>query len=278
MWAGPGCTYAPAVSSPRSASGPSPAVVDEAPRLVRLNVIVGLAHLAQAALILILAKAASLPVNLRYMAGPPGAGKYGGPAQLFNLRIDLAVAAFLLLAAADHLTVVSPRVRPWYLANVARGVNPARWWEYSVSASIMVVLIAMLAGVTDAVALIALFGVNAAMILFGLAMERANAGRDTVDWRPFIYGCIAGAVPWIAIGVQLAVSQANTRGVPGFVFAIFLTLFLLFNCFAVNMWLQYRGRGRWADPVFAERVYLILSLVAKSALAWQVYAGVLAGS
>jgi hypothetical protein len=35
--------------------------------------------------------------------------------------------------------------------------------------------------------------------------------------------------------------------------------------------------SRWANPAFAERVYLILSLVAKSALAWQVYAGALAG-
>ena len=112
----------------------SPPVASAAPRLVRLNVIVGVAHLAQAVLILVLAKAASLPVNVRYMTGPPEAGRYGGPAQLFNLRIDLAVAAFLLLAAADHLIVVSPRLRPWSVANVSRGVNPARWWEYSVRA------------------------------------------------------------------------------------------------------------------------------------------------
>ena len=263
-------------SAPTSAGPPLPA--GDARRLVRLNVIVGLLHLLQAALILFLAKPASLPVNVRYMTGPPGAGKYGGPANLFDLRIDLAVAAFLLLAAIDHLFVVSPRARPWYLRNVARGINPARWWEYSISASIMVVLIAMLAGITEATALLALFGVNASMILFGLVMERVNIGREPVDWRPFIYGCVAGAVPWVVIGLQLGVSQANTHGVPGFVFAIFLTLFLLFNTFAVNMWLQYRGRGRWADPAFAERVYLILSLVAKSALAWQVYAGALAGS
>ena len=107
-------------------------------------------------------------------------------------------------------------------------------------------------------------------------MERANFGREQVDWRPFSYGCLAGAVPWIAIALQLGVSQDNTASVPGFVIAIFITLFLLFNTFAVNMWLQYRGRGRWAAPAHAERVYLALSLVAKSALAWQVYAGALA--
>ena len=141
----------------------------------------------------------------------------------------------------------------------------------------MVVLIAMLAGVSELVALIALFGANAAMILFGLVQEQVNAGRDEVDWRPFAYGCVIGAVPWIAIAAQLVVATTEGDGVPGFVVAIFITLFVLFNTFAVNMWLQYRGRGRWADPVFAERVYLFLSLVAKSALAWQVYAGALAG-
>ena len=104
-----------------------------------------------------------------------------------------------------------------------------------------------------------------------------NVGRDEVDWRPFIYGCVIGAVPWIAITAQLIISTADGNGVPGFVVAIFITLFLLFNTFAVNMWLQYRRRGRWVDPAFAERIYLILSLVAKSALAWQVYGGALAG-
>ena len=246
--------------------------------LVRLNLIVGLAHLAQAALILVLAVPASLPVDVSYLTGPPGAGEYGGPAALFDLRVDLAVAAFLLLAAVNHLGVILPRARRWYLGNVERGVNPARWWEYSISASLMIVLIAMLAGVSSAPALLAIFGVNASMILFGLAMERANAGREEVDWHPFIYGCIAGAVAWIAIAIQLAVGQDQTGTVPGFVFVIFVSLFALFNTFALNMWLQYRGRGRWADPAFAERVYLILSLVAKTALAWQVYAGVLAGS
>jgi len=67
------------------------------------------------------------------------------------------------------------------------------------------------------------------------------------------------------------------HGVPGVVVAIFITLFLLSNTFAVNTWLQCRRRCRWVDPAFAERIQLILSLVAKIALAWEVYAGALAG-
>jgi len=43
------------------------------------------------------------------------------------------------------------------------------------------------------------------------------------------------------------------------------------------MWLQYRRIGRWRTYAFGETVYITLSLVAKSALAWQVFAGTLAG-
>jgi hypothetical protein len=54
-----------------------------------------------------------------------------------------------------------------------------------------------------------------------------------------------------------------------------VSLFVFFNGFALNQWLQYRRTGRWADYLVGERVYVILSLTAKSALAWQVFANVL---
>ena len=259
----------------------APAAVEEKQdrSLLRLNVIVGLAHLAQAIAIVAISKPARLPVNLNYMTGPPGASAPAVTTDVFTLRVDLAVALFLLLAAIDHLAVASPPVRGWYLRNVRRGINPARWWEYSISASVMVVLIALLTGISEITALVAIFGANAGMILFGLVMEYVNVDREKVDWRPFVYGCIVGAVPWIAIALQLGIAGSEADGeAPVFVYVIFATLFVLFNLFALNMWLQYRKIGRWADPVFAEKAYLWLSLIAKSALAWQVYFGALAGS
>ncbi|MEO2105686.1 MAG: hypothetical protein ABGZ36_08610, partial [Actinomycetota bacterium] len=56
---------------------------------------------------------------------------------------------------------------------------------------------------------------------------------------------------------------------------IFVSLFVFFNCFAVNQWLQYRQIGRWRDYLFGERVYVWLSITAKSVLAWQVFANTL---
>jgi hypothetical protein len=63
---------------------------------------------------------------------------------------------------------------------------------------------------------------------------------------------------------------------PNFVYGIFVSIFVFFNCFALNQWLQYKRVGKWADYLFGERVYLILSLTAKSALAWQIFGNTLA--
>ncbi len=245
-------------------------------RLHRLNLIATVFFAVQVVVILALAQPAKLPVLGSFLLDAPGSGEYGS-SDLFDLRIDWMVGLFLLLAAVDHFAV-GTFGRSWYEKNVTRGINPARWWEYSISASIMVVLIAMLAGASDIVALLMMFGANAAMILFGLVMERSNLGKRKVDWSPFVWGCVIGAVPWIGIAIQLALSQDNGDGVPGFVYGIFVSLFILFNTFAVNMWLGYRGKGRWKDPLFVELAYLILSFTAKTVLAWQVYAGSLAGT
>lgn len=244
--------------------------------LTQLNLGVGLVHAAQAVAILLLAGDAALPVTAEYLQGPPTAGDRGS-AEPFELPFGPAVAAFLLLAAIDHFAVASRWGRDWYTRNLEREINPARWWEYSLSASLMVVLIAMLSGITEAAALIAIFGANAAMILFGLAMERVNGPGRPVEWSPFVYGCVAGAFPWLAIGLTIGVAEGEGSEVPGFVIAIFVSLLLLFFSFAVNMWLQYRRRGRWRQYLFGERAFIVLSLIAKSALAWQVFGGVLAG-
>lgn len=251
------------------------ATTDRLRNLHRWNIGVGLIHLLQGVAVLALANDFSIDVTGTVQEGPPGTDMTSDVV-FFPMPYGIVIALFLFLAAADHLATATPLVRARYERGLRRGINPFRWAEYSLSASIMVVLIAMLPGITNLYALMGLFGANAAMIWFGWLMERINGDRDRVDWWPFVAGCLVGAVPWIAITTAIVASSTEGDGVPGFVYGIFVSLFVLFNCFAVNQWLQYRGRGRFADYLFGEKVYLVLSLVAKSALAWQVFAGTLA--
>jgi len=200
------------------------------------------------------------------------------PAQraLFDLPIGPAVALFFLLSAVAHFVVAFP-ARRWYERSLARGQNPARWIEYALSSSVMIVVIATLSGIQEIGTLVAIFGINAAMNLFGWSMEAANEGRTRTQWLHYVFGCIAGAVPWIVITIALwtAATEPGAAPIPGFVIAIFVTLFISFNVFAINMVLQYRKVGRWSDYLYGERAYMLFSLVAKTLLAWQVFAGTL---
>jgi hypothetical protein len=255
--------------SERTASSPEPAAGAEYRRLRTWNASLAGVHAIQALLILALSNGFTLPITISFLEGPPGTSTTTDT--VYDLPIGPVVAAFLLLAAVDHGLMAAPRIHRWYEANLRVERNPARWWEYSLSASLMIVLIAMYTGISDLAALIAIFGVNVAMILFGLSMEYTNPPGGPVDWRPFLYGCVAGAVPWIAIAIQIGYSQAQTGSVPEFVFGIFASLLVLFMSFAVNMALQYRRRGPWRSYLFGERAYLVLSLTAKSLLAWQIF-------
>ena len=195
---------------------------------------------------------------------------------LFDLPIGPAVALFFLLSALAHFTVAVP-ARAWYERHLARGQNPARWIEYAFSSSVMIVVIASLTGIREIGTLVAVFGVNAAMILFGWSMEAANEGRQRIQWLHYVFGCIAGATPWVVIGIALltGITAPGAAPIPGFVIAIYISLFISFNVFAINMVLQYARIGPWRDYLVGERAYMLFSLIAKSLLAWQVFAGTL---
>jgi hypothetical protein len=228
-------------------------------------------HAAQALAILALAGTFAITVTSNYPQGPPGT-RLGTPEPLFDVRIGAAVALFLALAAVDHL-VTATFGRRLYEADLGRGINRFRWVEYSFSATIMVLLIAAYSGITDITAIVAIIGANVAMILFGWLQERMNPpGRTSTSMLPFWFGTLVGITPWIAIGINLA----GAPEVPGFVFGILVVQAVFFFSFGLNQWLQYRGLGRWSDYAYGEKVYLVLSLAAKSALAWQIYGGSLA--
>lgn len=242
-------------------------------RIRRLNVVAAVLHATQALAVLLLANDFALPVVARYMTGPPGSG-LSETATAGELRTAWVVAAFLALSAAAHLLVAGP-LRAKYEGWLEQRMNPARWVEYSLSSTLMVIVILQLCGIDDLAALIAAAGANIAMILFGWLQEKYEQPR--AGMLPFWFGCIAGAAPWVAVLVYLFSPGADTAGPPGFVYGIIVSLFLFFNCFAVNQWLQYRAVGRWREYLYGERAYLVLSLAAKSALAWQVFGGTLAG-
>jgi hypothetical protein len=247
-------------------------------KLRLFNSVMGVIHLVQAVLMIFLSNELSLPVTSSFLNYFPDINKLRPVTQtLFNLRIGYALAAFLLISALAHFFISSPWIFGWYARNLKNKINYIRWFEYAFSASLMIVVIAMLSGIFDIVSLLGLFIITALMNLFGLLMEQQKWDTTRINWSPFYIGCAAGVVPWIGISIYFF-GSASTGQMPLFVYFIMVSIFILFFSFALNMFFQYKKWGPWHDYLFGERVYILLSLVAKSALAWQVFFGTLTRS
>ncbi|MBN2599495.1 MAG: heliorhodopsin HeR [Candidatus Thermoplasmatota archaeon] len=240
-------------------------------KLRLFNAIMGIIHLVQGVLMLILSNAFTLPLTYTHPEYNAVTNTISPVSEtFFDVQIGPLVALFLFMSATAHI-LVSTVLYNWYVNNLKKHINPARWYEYSFSASLMIFLIAMLVTIYDFGTLLALFTLTAVMNLMGLMMELHNQTTTKTNWTSYTIGCIAGFIPWVVIFIPLITAAS----VPDFVIAIFITIAVFFNLFAINMFLQYKKVGKWKDYLYGEHMYIVLSLVAKSALAWQVFAGTL---
>jgi len=245
--------------------------------LRRFNIIMGFLHLIQGVFMILVSNDTTYPIFTNYLSFDPATFSLKpNPQLLYELRFGPAVALFLLISAVAHF-YLSTLGYQRYVNHLQRGMNPIRFYEYALSSSLMIVLIGMLCGLWDLGVIILIFSLNATMNLFGILMEYHNQHTSRTDWTAFIYGSIAGLIPWVVITVYfVGAVNSGDNGPPAFVYAIIPTLFVFFNIFALNMVLQYKQVGPWKDYLFGERVYIILSLSAKTVLAWLIFAGTLA--
>jgi len=243
--------------------------------LRNFNLFMGFLHLIQGILVLILSKTLVLPISGGYLSfNNTTQGLQPTTKILFDLSLPALIAIFFFLSAAAHL-IIATVYRKKYEKDLSRGINKARWIEYSLSASVMMVSISLLVGIYDLFSLIMIFSLTAIMNLMGLVMEIHNQTTEKTNWLSYWIGSFSGLVPWLAIAFYMWLGADNGSPAPNFVYWIFVSIFIFFNCFAINMILQYKKIGPWKDYLYGERSYIILSLVAKSLLAWQVFAGTL---
>jgi len=250
--------------------------------LKRFNAAAGVLHLIQGIMMLTLGLMLKWSRDiytfyLQLTGSPLNFTALPHPQILFTVtNLGLILASFPLISAIAHFAIAYPKNKS-YNENLKKGMNPYRWYEYAFSSSIMIVLIAAFVGIWDFWSLAMIFVLNAMMIMFGYMMELVNQKTEKTNWSAFNLGCISGGIPWVVLFAYFvaAVDSASTS-TPTFVYMILFIYLVLFMIFAVNMVLQYKGVGRWKDYLYGERVYIILSFVAKTLLAWFVFAGVFA--
>jgi hypothetical protein len=249
-------------------------------QLISFNRKMGVLHLIQGSAILILSLTVDVFKNFRptifgrFFEIYEGGG-YGPVTQeLFTLPFGIMVSLFLLLSALFHFIISGP-AQKYYLNSIDQGSNPLRWYEYALSSSIMIVLLASMFGLLTIEAIILIFVINALMNFFGLLMEKMNPlHRTSTDWTAHWFGWVAGATPWVMIVIYM-LNNGELSLMPWFVIPGLIFYFLIFNLFGFNQYVQYKKIGPWNDYVYGERMYVWLSLFGKSILAWFIFLGIL---
>jgi sulfite exporter TauE/SafE len=254
--------------------------------LKRFNTAAGVLHLVQGIIMLVLGLQLEwsrdiytfyMKLNIVSTDTTPVITAVPNPQVFFSIGyLGAVLASFPLISAIAHFVIAYPKNKSYneYLKN---GMNPYRWYEYAFSSSIMIVLIALFLGVWDFWSLVMMFVLNAMMIMFGYLMEVVNQKTEKTSWSAFILGTISGGTPWVVLYAYfIAAVRSTGLNPPTFVYMILFIYFFLFNIFAINMVLQYKGVGRWRDYLYGERFYIILSFVAKTILSWLVFIGIFA--
>lgn len=207
------------------------------------------------------------------------------------------VPLFTGLAALDHIicSVICYKwpdtAKEWIFV---RRNNPLRWAEYTFSSSIMLLMLAVLCGITDVHIWYMITTMNALGMLTGQlsemlprpagTKESSNNASGAVarEYAPtlrillyliFTAGVLLVFLPW---GVLLCYFTKPPRDFPDFVWAAFLVTLVFFAAFGTNAFL-HNILGLYDFPT-AEIVYLALSFTAKTFLAGDVFGGLQAST
>jgi hypothetical protein len=235
----------------------------------------------EGAAIFILSAAYSVPVIINYLAQDPINSAVAGHTVLsaatrqeFNVSIPGLIAIFFLIAALVH-ALLATVYRGRYESELAKGFSIMRWIEYGLGSGLMLVVIGLLSGVYDASTLSALFGLMLVMSLFGLVTELTSTdGR--LNWLTYWSGAFVGLVSWLIIGFYaFNASYYGGAHIPTYVYWIYGTMLICAVGFALNMYMRCREQGKWVRYEYVERSFMALSLITKTLLAWQIFAGLL---
>ncbi len=245
-----------------------------------LNFIFAGIYAVQAALLIVLSKAVTVPVSTSYLSLDPLLSQGGKPVlapatrNLFELNLTYLIVIIVLIAAITHL-IAATTYRKQYEAGLDNGFNKARWTAWGVAAPLLLTTIALVCGIYDISTLLAIIVLTFIATIMGSVMNKGNVKAKQVTWLSFVVGCIVGFVPLLIISIYLWGASVFGSGLPKAIYWIFASTLLFSFLFVVSSYLFYKKRGKWTDYLYAERVYMILSLVATTALVWQIFAAIL---
>jgi hypothetical protein len=150
-----------------------------------------------------------------------------------------------------------------------------RWFEVSLSSSIILFLVALLNGIHELGALVAIYALSSSVALFG-ALHEERLERQNM--RAAIFGAMIGIVPWgLVAWYEIVPALAVQAGPPSWVRVLTVAMLVLALARGANFWYSSLGTGRWSAPAFGARIGIVLRVLESSVLVWGVALAVVLG-
>ena len=195
------------------------------------------------------------------------------------LVISFHILSFVFQSFAALTNFTGPVLGYKYSDMVAKSTNPLRFIEYSISASVMLIAIALLNGVTDINLVVSIAVLTSACQLCGLVVEYSH--DLLLKWLLHLTGWLQFG--W-AYGIIISAffksidNSADGAGPPQFVYVIVVMLFLLYSSFGFVQFAELVCLSRQNGtmyPYVTEISCVVLSLTAKLLLGWMIFSNVL---
>ena len=195
--------------------------------------------------------------------------------ELFSLNLVYVVAALLLVPIVVHALVATVR-RERYGASIQKGKNTWRWTGVAIKSSLMLIILALLAGMTDVASLLLLTAVATSVFVCGLAVEAYDVYKPASSRVAAVLGVAAAAVALLGVGLYLLASAVfGSASVPGYLWLLFGLTAAWFASMIANTHLVNSKVGKWANYIYGEVWHLALSFVATTVFVWVVFIAVL---
>jgi hypothetical protein len=178
--------------------------------------------------------------------------------------ITLIVTFFAITAGFHLLYFLNPN--DVYIKAVKRENNFLRWIEYSVSATIMIVIIALLSGVKNINNYILITVASIGVMSTGQLFETTE-GKKSKKWLPILLGflLLMGIFSVVFRSFKKRLQEAEKAGanIPKWLYGVVYIMFAFYASFGFVPIAQMIFKGSY---IIYEYIYLTLSLVSKTTL------------
>jgi hypothetical protein len=239
----------------------------------------------QAIAIVVLGNKTAVPITIQYPASDTLASEAvghqvvgGAFRQLFNVELGWMVAAFLIVfATVRYMAARKTRVQDQPGSD--RAISTLRWMGFGLGGGLIVVTIGLLSGFNSIGTLLLLWTAVIAGATLAFVTE-VLIDRNKGMWTRLVrllgnMSVVAVVLPWVVFGLALGAAALWAGNLPTYMYSVYGCVALLFLGTILATYFYFARQGRWADPLYAERSYMLLEVLTASFLAWQIFAGVL---